>query len=107
MPADTQLTSLDLHATGLFCTQVTADPFFRFATGTQPVFAGVRRWHADFPVPISIDINTTEWIPLQWGHLVVRLVVAIARSTLVRLKGQMKYNLVYSASNDTEMVEMV
>ena len=72
------------------------------------MFAGVRRWHADFPVPIlAIDINTPEWIPLQWGHLVVRLVVAIARSTLVRLKGQMKYNLVYSASNDTEMVEMV
>ena len=60
-----------------------------------------------FLCPISIDINTTEWIPLQWDHLVVRLVVAIARSTLVRLKGQMKYNLVYSASNDTEMVEMV
>ena len=58
MPADTQLTSLDLHVTGLFCTQVTADTFYRFATDMQPVFAGVRRWHADFPVPISIDINT-------------------------------------------------
>ncbi|KIJ89782.1 hypothetical protein K443DRAFT_117524, partial [Laccaria amethystina LaAM-08-1] len=50
-PADTQLTSSNLHTTGLFCTQVTADIFFQFATGTQPVFAGVRRWHADFPVP--------------------------------------------------------
>ncbi|EDR03400.1 uncharacterized protein LACBIDRAFT_307201 [Laccaria bicolor S238N-H82] len=51
MPADTRLTRSNVHATGLVCTQVTADTSFRFATGTQPVSAGVCRWHTDFPVP--------------------------------------------------------
>ena len=53
MPANTHLNNIDLHATELFCMQVTADTFLGIATDTHPVFAGDRRWHADFPVPVS------------------------------------------------------
>ena len=41
-----------LHANEMHCTQVTADIFFLLATCTQPVLAGDRKWHADFPVPV-------------------------------------------------------
>ena len=55
MHADANITNIKLHASELFCTQVTAENFFRFATCTQPVFADDRRWHADFPVPATHD----------------------------------------------------
>ena len=42
-----------LHANEMHCTQVTADIFFLLATCTQPVLAGNRKWHADFPVPVD------------------------------------------------------
>ena len=53
MHADANIPNTKLRAGELFCTQVTTENFFRFASCTQPVFADDRRWHADFPVPFS------------------------------------------------------
>ena len=64
MHADANIPNTKLRAGELFCTQVTTENFFRFASCTQPVFADDRRWHADFPVPLGkSEVPVTEKMP--------------------------------------------
>lgn len=61
MSANTSTNHFKLHVNELYCTQVTADIFFLLATCTQPVLASVRKWHADFPVPVFL-LNLLEFL---------------------------------------------